>query len=206
MKPLDRLSEYLGAIERRLAAARADARRGGDGRGSPGPHRGGRGGGQPVRVFERQRGRRAGSPVSWAGARAGGRADRARDPAQPPSCRARGRAQVSRSSRNACSPSAERMDQSPNDPFLPLLADDTLELAHQAQPQRWPKTPWIFSFSSAAVVAVLALIWLGMSGPGLPRLRHFAALGRHAQGRDRSPFTPSRSSPATTPSASAPTS
>src|ERR1051325_6793470 len=60
----------------------------------------------------------------------------------------------------------ERVEQTPNDPFLHLLAADTLEVAQQAEPQAVAKTAWIFSFSSAALASALLLIWLGMSGPG----------------------------------------
>src|SRR5690242_9486439 len=60
----------------------------------------------------------------------------------------------------------ERVEQRPNDPFLELLAADTLSVAQEAEPREVAKTSLIFSFSSAAIVAALVLIWLGMSGPG----------------------------------------
>src|SRR5579872_3676746 len=60
----------------------------------------------------------------------------------------------------------ERMESTPGDPFLPLLADDALAVAQQARPQHVAKSAHIFSFSSAALVAAFALIWLGVSGPG----------------------------------------
>ena len=60
----------------------------------------------------------------------------------------------------------ERMEQNPGDPFLPLLADDTLAVATQAAPQRVARNSWIFSFSSAAVVCAAILIWLGVAGGG----------------------------------------
>jgi len=47
----------------------------------------------------------------------------------------------------------ERVEQTPNDPFLHLLAADTLEVAQQAEPHAVAKTSWIFSFSSAALAA-----------------------------------------------------
>ncbi len=47
-----------------------------------------------------------------------------------------------------------------------LLAADTLNVAQNAQPHEVAKTSWIFSFSSAAVVSTLVLLWLGISGPG----------------------------------------
>jgi len=60
----------------------------------------------------------------------------------------------------------ERMEQNPGDPFLPLLADDTLAVATQAAPQHVARSSWIFSFSSAALVCAAILIWLGVSGGG----------------------------------------
>ena len=59
----------------------------------------------------------------------------------------------------------ERIESNPGDPFLSLLADDTLRVAQQAEPKNVVKSAWIYSFSSAAVAAALALIWLG-STPG----------------------------------------
>ena len=45
----------------------------------------------------------------------------------------------------------ERMEQTPNDPFLPLLAADTLSVAQQAQPKEVARTGVLFSFSSAGI-------------------------------------------------------
>src|SRR4051794_8582643 len=59
----------------------------------------------------------------------------------------------------------ERIENNPRDPFLSLLADDTLRVAQQAEPKTIVKSAWIYSFSSAAVVAALILIWLGTT-PG----------------------------------------
>ena len=60
----------------------------------------------------------------------------------------------------------ERMEQNPGDPFLPLLADDTLAVATQATPKHVARSSWIFSFSSAAVLCAAILIWLGVYGGG----------------------------------------
>jgi hypothetical protein len=60
----------------------------------------------------------------------------------------------------------ERVEQNANDPFLPLLADDTLNVAQQAEPKQVAKTSWLFSFSSAAAVSALVLVWLALYGPG----------------------------------------
>src|ERR1039457_3412637 len=61
---------------------------------------------------------------------------------------------------------SERMEQNPGDPFLSLLADDTLKVAQTAEAQGVARTGWIFSLSSAAIFALGALLWLGTSGPG----------------------------------------
>jgi hypothetical protein len=55
----------------------------------------------------------------------------------------------------------EKMEANPRDPFLPLLADDALAVAQQAQPSNVARSSWIFSFTSAAILAVVALLWLG---------------------------------------------
>jgi len=60
----------------------------------------------------------------------------------------------------------ERAQTNPQDPFLPLLAADTLEVSRQAEPARLAGSNRILSFASAAVVAVVVLVWLGTSGPG----------------------------------------
>jgi hypothetical protein len=60
----------------------------------------------------------------------------------------------------------ERMEQNSADPFLPLLAADTLSIAQQARPSAVARTAWMASFSSAAIAAVLVLFWLATSGPG----------------------------------------
>ena len=60
----------------------------------------------------------------------------------------------------------ERSETNPNDPFLHLLAADALSVAENAQPKQVAKTGHIFSFSSAAVVSTLVLLWLATSGPG----------------------------------------
>lgn len=60
----------------------------------------------------------------------------------------------------------ERVRENPNDPFLDLLAADSLEMAQQADPQHVAARRWILSFASAAVGSLLVLLWLGTSGPG----------------------------------------
>ncbi|HMC61777.1 MAG TPA: hypothetical protein VKJ01_21470, partial [Candidatus Solibacter sp.] len=60
----------------------------------------------------------------------------------------------------------EKMETHPGDPFLELLAADTLSVSQTADPNTVTKNSWIFGFSSAALVSAIVLIWLGMSGPG----------------------------------------
>ena len=73
---------------------------------------------------------------------------------------------------------SERMEQNPSDPFLELLAADTLAVAEQAEPKEMARTAWIFSFSSAAVGRRAGAALAGHVRPGLPGLRHVAAVGR----------------------------
>ncbi len=60
----------------------------------------------------------------------------------------------------------EKSEQNPNDPFLPLLASDTLEVAQQAEPEKLAAGSWILGLVASAAAALLLLIWLGASGPG----------------------------------------
>ena len=60
----------------------------------------------------------------------------------------------------------ERTQTNPEDPFLPLLAADTLEVARRAEPARVVGRNRILSFISAAAGSLAVLIWLGTSGPG----------------------------------------
>src|SRR5438876_861313 len=60
----------------------------------------------------------------------------------------------------------EKSNGGARDPFLELLAADTLEAARQAEPARVTTQSKILGFASVAVGAVVVLIWLGMAGPG----------------------------------------
>src|SRR5439155_12009708 len=60
----------------------------------------------------------------------------------------------------------ERSNADAPDPFLELLAADTLEAAQRAEPARVTTQRTILGFASLAAGAVLFLIWLGMAGPG----------------------------------------
>ncbi len=52
------------------------------------------------------------------------------------------------------------------DPFLELLAADTLEAAREADPEHVAPQKWILTFASAGALAVGVLLWLGFSGLG----------------------------------------
>jgi len=60
----------------------------------------------------------------------------------------------------------ERARTNPEDPFLPLLAADTLEVTRQAEPARVAGRNRILSFVAGAAGSLAVLIWLGTSGPG----------------------------------------
>src|SRR6185295_13984652 len=59
---------------------------------------------------------------------------------------------------------AERAGQP--DPFLELLAADTLDVARNAEPEQIAARSRIVSFASAGAAALIALLWLGAYGPG----------------------------------------
>lgn len=61
---------------------------------------------------------------------------------------------------------AERARRAPSDPFLELLAGDALRVSEAAEPRRIVTGARIAGLLSAAGAAVVALIWLGVSGPG----------------------------------------
>jgi hypothetical protein len=60
----------------------------------------------------------------------------------------------------------EKSQQNANDPFLPLLAADAMEVAAKNSADPVVPKSWIVSFASAAAVAITALLWLGVAGPG----------------------------------------
>jgi len=60
----------------------------------------------------------------------------------------------------------ERAQSNPDDPFLPLLAADTLEVSRQAEPARVAGRNRILSYAGGAAGSLAVLIWLGTSGPG----------------------------------------
>jgi hypothetical protein len=61
---------------------------------------------------------------------------------------------------------AERARSNPEDPFLPLLAADTLQVSRQAEPSGVAGRNRILSFVVGAAGSLAVLIWLGVSGPG----------------------------------------
>ena len=61
----------------------------------------------------------------------------------------------------------ERSRQNAADPFLPLLAEDALEIAKNAQPQQVVDNRRIISFATLAAGAAGLLMWLMFWGPGI---------------------------------------
>src|SRR5262249_48695507 len=61
---------------------------------------------------------------------------------------------------------SERSNGAKPDPFLELLAADTLEAARQAEPATIAEPGKIVGFVSLAAAAVGVLVWLGLAGPG----------------------------------------
>ena len=53
-----------------------------------------------------------------------------------------------------------------DDPFLELLAADTMEVAQTADSGRVVSPTWLFGSASSAAFASLGLIWLILAGPG----------------------------------------
>ncbi|MGH9719697.1 MAG: hypothetical protein ACRD8O_05755 [Bryobacteraceae bacterium] len=60
----------------------------------------------------------------------------------------------------------ERADSDPRDPFLHLLAADTMKAAQDAAPARVAANRSLAGLGSLAAIAVVTLVWLGTSGPG----------------------------------------
>ncbi len=52
------------------------------------------------------------------------------------------------------------------DPFLPLLAADSLRLAESAEPQAFGTRARVVAYSGLAAACVSGLMWLALSGPG----------------------------------------
>src|ERR1035438_9226723 len=60
----------------------------------------------------------------------------------------------------------ERAKTQADDPFLPLLAADALNVARTADNDSFAPKSWLVSFASAGAAALALLLWLGMAGPG----------------------------------------
>ena len=61
----------------------------------------------------------------------------------------------------------EKVKQNASDPFLPLLAEDTLDMARDAQPEQIIESSRMFQFGGAAAVAAAVLLYLMFAGPGM---------------------------------------
>ena len=166
MNPLDRLTGYLAGVERRLRwlalsrGAAVTARRGAR------LHRRGRAGGQPLRLLRRRacwpRASRCSSALAFALAL--GlivplvRLNRRRA--------AREAEQRFPEFEERLLTFTERLRENPADPFLPLLASDSLRVAERAEPDRIAAGSRMAAFGGAAVCSLAVLVWLGTSGPG----------------------------------------
>ena len=60
----------------------------------------------------------------------------------------------------------ELLEQDPADPFLPLLAADSLEVAGHVEPAQVAAGSRIAAFAALAVSCLGVLLWLGTAGPG----------------------------------------
>ncbi len=81
---------------------------------------------------------------------------------------------------------AEKGDAGQLDPFLELLAADTLGAAHRAEPARIVRSGLIAACAAAGAAALSALVWLIASGPGF--LGHGASLVWAGTPRDEQPY------------------
>jgi len=160
---LDRLSDYLAPWSGGCDGSRfREARR--SPRGRPGPDHSC---GAVINHFafptQAWSGRECSSSWGWH-SRCGG-ADCAGDPPQPPRRRAQSGAQFPQFEERLLTFS-ERLEQDPGDPFLSLLADDTLAVAGRPS-RRCARTGWIFRPLFRGLFRHRPLLlWLGTSGPG----------------------------------------
>ena len=84
---------------------------------------------------------------------------------------------------------AEKQTEGEHQPFLELLAADTLELARNVEPERVVRRPLLVGFSSAALASVGTLLWLILGASGF--LGHGARLlwaGPPRAGEERQAF------------------
>src|SRR5689334_8147672 len=77
----------------------------------------------------------------------------------------------------------ERAEQFPDDPFLDLLASDTLEVAQTAEPKSVAKDSWIFRLLRRRRLLRRDAHLARHRRPRLSRIRHVAVVGRNAQRR-----------------------
>lgn len=59
---------------------------------------------------------------------------------------------------------AERQD--PENPFAEIVAEDTLRIAREHQPEEFAPSPLLYSFAGAAAAVIAVLIWTIAAGPG----------------------------------------
>jgi hypothetical protein len=97
---------------------------------------------------------------------------------------------------------SERLEEDRPDPFLELLAADTLTVAEGVRPESVTRNGWIAGFCSAAVAALAVLLWLGLAGPGFLGYGTSLLWGGLPKG-ELKPYYDIEVEPGTAPSASA---
>ena len=61
---------------------------------------------------------------------------------------------------------ADRLEHNPADPFLPLLAADSLQVASDAEPASVAGGARVAAFAALSAACAALLVWLGVAGPG----------------------------------------
>lgn len=56
--------------------------------------------------------------------------------------------------------------QDPENPFAEIVAEDTLRIAREHQPEEFAPSPLLYSFAGAAAAVIAVLIWTIAAGPG----------------------------------------
>ena len=100
----------------------------------------------------------------------------------------------------------EKSRDNASDPFLPLLAEDALMMARDAEPEQVIESGRIIRFASLAAAAASVLVWLMFWGPGVFGYGTALLWGSYPKDSTVKPFYSITVSPARRPSAARPTS
>lgn len=82
----------------------------------------------------------------------------------------------------------ERSRDNASDPFLPLLAEDALVIARNAEPERVIEQRRFIGFASAGAAAAGVLAWLIFWGPGVLGYGTSLLWGKYSKGSKELPF------------------